>query len=84
MHFVLRGETRVISNSHVPVVSIPSWGIILCSIFYDIYCLTHMLRSCQFPVGLLYFAQVSTTFVVYSVTNFKSNGRKNGQYCIKT
>ena len=39
---------------------------------------SHMLRSCQFPVRVPYFAQVSTTFVVYSVTNFKSNGRKNG------
>ena len=38
---------------------------------------SHMLCSCQFPVGIPYFAQVST-FVVYSVTNFKSNGRKNG------
>ena len=25
---------------------------------------SHMLRSCQFPVGVPYFAQVSTTFVV--------------------
>ena len=40
---------------------------------------SHMLRSCQFPVGTIpYFAQVFTTFVVYLVTNFKSNGRKNG------
>ena len=45
---------------------------------------SHMLRSCQFRVGILYFAQVCTTFVVYSVTNSKSNARKNGWYCIKT
>ena len=32
----------------------------------------------QFRVGVLYFAQVCTTFVVYSVTNSKSNARKNG------
>ena len=35
-----------------------------------------MLQLCQLPVGggggVPYFAQVSTTFVVYSVTNFKS------------
>ena len=31
-----------------------------------------MQRSCQFRVEVLYFAQVSTTFGVYSVTNFKS------------
>ena len=36
------------------------------------------------PGGVLYFAQVCTTFVVYSVTNSKSNARKNGWYCIKT
>ena len=34
--------------------------------------------GCQFWVGVLFFAQVSTTFVVYSVTNSKSNARKNG------
>ena len=45
---------------------------------------SHMLRSCQFRVGVLYFAQVCTTFVVYSVTNSKSNARKNSWYCIKT
>ena len=45
---------------------------------------SHMLRSCQFRVGVLYFAQVCTTFVVYSVTNSESNARKNGWYCIKT
>ena len=37
-----------------------------------------MLRSCQFQVGSLYFAQVSKTFVVYSVTTSKSKSRKNG------
>ena len=39
---------------------------------------SRMLRSCQFRVGVPYFAQVCTTFVVYSVTNSKSNARKNG------
>ena len=39
---------------------------------------SHMLRSYQFLVRVPYFARVSATFVVYSVTNFKSNGRKNG------
>ena len=29
-------------------------------------------------MGVLYFAQVCTTFVVYSVPNSKSNARKNG------
>ena len=42
---------------------------------------SHILRLCQFRVGVLYFAQVFTTFVVYSVTNSKSNASKNGQYC---
>ena len=39
---------------------------------------SHMLHSCQSPVGVSYFAQVSATFVVHSFTNSKSNGRKNG------
>ena len=39
---------------------------------------SHMLRSCQVRVGVLDFAQISTIFVVYSVTNFKSDARKNG------
>ena len=39
---------------------------------------SHMLQSCQFRVDVLYFAQVFTTFVVYSVTNSKSNNSKNG------
>ena len=38
---------------------------------------SHTLRSCQFPVQIPYFAQVSMTYVVYSVTNFKSTLEKN-------
>ena len=51
-----------------------TWVISNCSDLFQ----SHMLQSCQFLVRVPYFAQVSTTLIVYSVTNFKSNGKKNG------
>ena len=41
--------------------------------------LNHMLQLCQFRVGggVLYFAQLSMTFVVYSMKNSRIHARKN-------